>query len=667
MSQYLRLAQGLNPPKSEFISSTENIFKKIKNQQNKDWYASIYQYNEDHYKTFKQTKSVQGIEGLRTSKLVFDFDDKTNVENARKDAVELCNRLIKLEYPKNDISIYYSGNKGFHVICVTKESLVRQEFVNIVFNLAADLKSFDQEINDNNRILRVPLTKHNVSGLYKIPISYDDLKNMKMEEIRTLAKDVSGYDESVLDESKWIVDMPEQIKALKTKEFKRVNTTVIDLVTIEGDIFNKDTIDFSSCPRWMSKDRFALKNGRFLSSDNGGKGERNSAFMILAATYRNQGFSADETLALLVTTAEKQAKWTSTDPWTEVELKSQIISSVYSAGWKGGIFGRDEDLLVMTRMRFDLEDELDDKSSAIDIEDVGNGFKEFAKQIKSNRIMLGLESLDKDLVLTTGMTCALVAAPGAGKSAIANLFAETVSKNNEDVLYFSLDLFRNLLFNRLLQRHINYDFQTILDQFESGDIDKELLEAYSTVVESYNNVNFVFKTSTLEDIEAEIQRQTSKRGKSPKLVIVDYLDKVRTPYSDPTHASAMISGRLSDIAKKYNCLVLLIVQPSKSGSSGPEQEFKSYRSLKGSSSIESEARVILSAHRPGYNISDTSTDKYITVSILKNNTGRLGQYDYSWDGLSGSIRELDGEQTTSLRRLKEDLESKKEKNPYDDM
>jgi hypothetical protein len=106
---------------------------------------------------------------------------------------------------------------------------------------------------------------------------------------------------------------------------------------------------------------------------------------------------------------------------------------------------------------------------------------------------------------------------------------------------------------------------------------------------------------------------------------------------------------------------LLLAQPSKFGSSGPEQEFKSYRSLKGSSSIESDSRVILGIHRPGYSPSDQINDNYSSITILKNNTGSLGRLDYHWDGLAGTFTELNVDQRRDLKRLRDELESKSSK------
>lgn len=653
---YVRLSRSF--VNNELLpSQTSDIWNRIKEHPNKDHYISLYNYKDHHVKRFAETRSVEGITDVTTNQLLWDFDSR-KLEDAQQDTQELCNRLLEQGVPEDKIQVFFSGNKGFHVQLMINENLTRQQFRNITFNLAKGITTFDVRINDEPRVIRAPLTKHPESGLYKIPITLENLNTLSIGDIKVMASDIKDYSfHSTINEKKWRFTLPPEISNLKSIPVDPASSSV-KLEDIKG--FVEADLDFTQCPKWLSKDRFALKEGYFYGSESVNTGERNIAFMILAATYRNQGFSEDETLSLLEITAQKQAKRTGEDEADVSRLKREVISSVYSPNWKGGIYSSDEPLLVLTRKRFNLEEKYYDKNVE-EITDVANGFKSFAKDMQKNRVLVGLESLDKKLVLTTGMVCTVVSAPGGGKTALANLFAETVSKGNENVLYFSLDLYKNLLFGRMLQRHINYDIQKIFSQFENDEVDKDLFEAYSGVLKDYTNVGFSFKTSSIDDIEKEIQINLELKGKTPKLIVVDYLDKVRSPYTDPTQSSAYVVGRLSDIAKKYSTLVLLLAQPSKFGSSGPEQEFKSYRSLKGSSSIESDSRVVLGIHRPGYSPADQSNDLYSSITILKNNTGSLGQLDYSWNGLAGTFTELNIDQRRSLKKLRDDLESKRDK------
>lgn len=647
---YLALADGLNTRK--LVPANENILSIVKKNPTRDYYTSLFRYKDHHYEQFKKTASLAGIKDVKTKNLVFDFDDENNPSNAKADTLQLCNRLLDAGINEDAIQLYFSGNKGFNVAVNLNEELSRQEFVNIVFGLASDLKTFDVRINDEQRIIRVPFSKHPKSKLHKIPLVMEELATLPVGAIKELAKDLEGYDLSEFVEPE-AISLTKSLNVLKTTMFKKVG--VAELEDIKG--FDENDLDFSQCPKWLAPERFALQEGYFYGSESVSKGERNIAFMILASTFRNQGFSAEHTQALLEVTAEKQAKRTGEDPYTPEQLQREVINAVFSNSWKGGIYSSDEEILQITRKRFGI-DEPSIEIESVGIDDVGGGFIDFAKNIDKNRIFTGLESLDKQLVLTSGMLVALLAAPGAGKTSFANSFVETVNRNNENTLFFSLDMYKNLLFNRLLQKYSGYPFEKILNMYRDDEQDEVILNAYSQVVQNYSKVAFNFKSGiNIDELELEVKKYTEKIGKSPKLVVVDYLEKIRSVYADSTASTSYVAGRLSDIAKKYDTTVLLLVQPSKMGGGDPRDEFKNYRAIKGSSSIESESRVILGMHRPGYDPTDSYRDKYASISILKNNTGGLGRLDYFWDGISGTLSELDREGRNDLKKLRDELEN----------
>lgn len=648
---YIALAKGLNH--RQLVPVNHDITKIVKSSPTQDFYTSIYRYQDHHVAQFENTGSLSGLTGVTTPKILFDFDSALDIEAARKDALEVCARLIKHGVEEEYIRIYWSGMKGFYVEIITDCEMSRQEFVNVVFGLAGDLKTFDTKIQDEQRIIRAPLSRHPISKLYKIPLKLADLASMSIDDIKIAAKDASRYEMDADD--LYVIQMPEALNILRSKEFKKVGGALISK-DIKG--FDIKDIDVTDCPKWMEPARYVLSQGYFYGSENVAKGERNSAFMILAATFRKQGFSAEHTLALLSVTAQKQALRAKEDPYTDEQLQREIINAVFSPSWSGGIYGKDEELLVTTRDRFKLTDRIIETES-VGIENVGFGFKDFVRNIDKNRIYTGLKSLDQAVVMTSGMLVSLLAAPGAGKTSLANSFVETLNINGENTLYFSLDLYKNLLFNRLLQKYSKYDFQKILEQYKNDEPDEVLLQAYADVLQNYSKVAFNFKTGiSIDELEIEVKNHVELIGKSPKLIVVDYLEKIRTPFSDATASTSYAAGRLADIAKKYDTTVLLLVQPSKVGGGDPRDEFKNYRAIKGSSAIESESRVILGLFRPGYNPADSSEDNFATISVLKNNTGPLGRFDHYWDGVSGTLHELDSDGRRDLAKLRNDLDER---------
>lgn len=655
--KYLRLARGLQGQYS-LIPITENIYNTIKKHPNADFYTSLFRYKEHHVEQYKQTNSVAGIKDVTTPKLLWDFDDAQDIERARKDAVTVCQRLKKLGVSTDDIRAYFSGGKGFHLEIETDQEFTRQEFINITFELAKDLPTFDDKINDEQRLIRAPLSKHPKSGLHKIPLSFNMLNRLGIEQIKEKAESVEQFDPDKISDEAYRITLPAALNSLRFKEAKKISN--VPVAVDENLSFDRDEIDFSQCPTWLTKDRYALQEGFFYGSETASIGERNAAFMILAATYRNQGFSPGHAQALLSATAEKQAKRTGEEVYDDGRIHREVINPVFAPTWKGGQYASDHPLLVATRKRFNLDDPIFNGTPLVKIHEVGDRFKSFAKAFDQNRIMTGLDSLDKKLVLTTGMAVGLLGAPGSGKTSILNSIMEYQSKNGIPCVYQSLDMGDNLLYLRLLQKYTGLPVDVILENFKSDSPDQAVLDAYATILENYSKVHFNFRSAmTVEQMDNDITRYKHETGLNPKIIAVDYLEKVRTDYTDPTVSSGMVASQLSDLAKKHDALVMVLLQPQKSAGDA-SQELLSMRKVKGASVIEQDLRVILTAWRYGFSPSDPSRDKFMSIGVVKNNLGETAQVDFGWHGLTGQVFELNHDLRKELNQLRADLAAAKE-------
>jgi len=136
--------------------------------------------------------------------LDFDIKDiQTGFENIRRDAMYAIAYLKDgYKIPIDDMQIYFSGKKGLHVI-VPKEcfDIEAHEKLNVIFKeLATKIKAYtvnktvDTQIYDNKRIFRYPGSIHESTGLHKISLTFDELKNLSISEIEDLAKTSRVFD-----------------------------------------------------------------------------------------------------------------------------------------------------------------------------------------------------------------------------------------------------------------------------------------------------------------------------------------------------------------------------------------------------------------------------------------------------------------------------------------
>ncbi len=227
----------------------------------------------------------------------------------------------------------------------------------------------------------------------------------------------------------------------------------------------------------------------------------------------------------------------------------------------------------------------------------------------------------------------------------------SMSKSNELAVFFSYDMYHSHVIQKLIQKHLKIEEEQIVNAFKNND--EVVINKVKNVLETeYKNVEFCFKTGqTHLDMIETIKHAEEKTGKKCRLAVVDYSELVITDFSDPTQASAHVIQKIREIAISYNLSAIVLLQPSKMTGT-PADEIKSYRSAKGSSSIEQACTLMLGMSRPGYDPRHPEDDRFLTISCLKNRMGGLFALDLHWDGLTGTIRSLTDEERDHLNAIR---------------
>lgn len=643
---YKAISTGINNrklvPENQVISSLSDLYQQ---DPDKDYYVSVFRYNQKHYDQFQKSKSLAGIKDIKTQTLLFDFDDKKNPENARQDALTLVSRLQTQGISSNDINIYFSGNKGNHIEVNFNEELSRDEANNIRNSLAGDLETNDTSVKDEQRLLRAVLSKNDKSGLFKIPLTMSELQNLSVEQIREQAKEVT--DAHVELAEKQLVsrtDMPEQLGKLRfkkevlKKEVKR----------------DEDRPNFNKNKTGLTNAKYALSEGYFE------EGERHEAIMILAATFLGLGWHKELTYNTLKATLRLRAirldildlnDEDKRELWREVE-------QVYSVTWKGGMYSEDtNELLIKTKERYNVEDKFEN-NAFLSLPEVDSVFGDFAKNIDKNTIKLGIPSFDKAVRVTTSTLVMLLAPPATGKTSITFGILNATSNDNIKSMFFSLDMAAPQVYQRLAQRHTGLQSDMIFDAYKNND--KQVIENIRTTLEEqYKNVKFCFKGAMSVDIiRQNILKQKEIQGEFPKLVVIDYLENITTDFTDASASKAYAGRCLKDMANEFGICIFLLVQPRLSSGDGAN-ELNSFTNIKGSSVLGEVASQVFTMYRPGFNPKDSSNDDFLSITVVKNRMGNLGRFDYHWTGLTGSIREMTHEESAELKCLLEQKAAEK--------
>jgi KaiC/GvpD/RAD55 family RecA-like ATPase len=635
---YIRVCKGVND-KGTLLPRGTDVYRNI--NLNDDYYTSAFLYNEEQYQTFKKTGTIAGITDTVTDKLYWDFDSLADLTQAKADAELLCKRLEKdAKFSPESIALFFSGKKGFQVEVTIKDAIFTpSEVKNICMNLGEGLTTLDRQIYNSNRILRLPLSKHQDTGLYKIPLNYSALSEASIEEIKEEAKNTMAPADFVS-----IFKIAGKNTLIDTLKAKTPKLPEVKTIKVAYDI---SEVDWSSKPKFLTPEKFLLSLGFFES------GERSHALMILGSTFKSLGFNETQTYHFLKSAAEQQGERTGEDKFPKGEIYKNIIAQIYSPTWKGGVYSvANDELLQRLSMLVPASAKVEDEADVHDIEETAKLFVSYAKDIDKNTLKFGIPCLDNNLHVQVGRLYGIIGPPGSGKTSLGVTVHNNTSKLNIPSMFFSFDMSKFDVFQKLIQRHTKLDRDKLYDIYRQNNKDEQHRIA-KLVADEYKNVRFVFKTGqSIEEMKQTIIHTEKKLGVNFRLIVVDYLELVQSKYSDPTQSSAEVIQGLREIAINMNKAVLVFLQPNKM-SSTIDEPLLSYNSAKGSSSIAQACTAILTIHRPGYSSRTPETDKFFSIDCVKNRAGRLFSADLHWDGLTGNIRELEDIERMELKDLRD--------------
>lgn len=613
---------------------------------NNDWYESIYYYNEDQKKQIEATGTVSGIRDVVTDKLYFDFDCKDNVDKARQDACECARRLISMGFNEEDINAHFSGMKGFSLDIKVDRMLTPEQFKSIIFTVAGDLETFDTVVNDPSRIIRVPTTKHQKTGLHKTNLLLFELEEMSMDDIVKLAKTPTCFVETK------VVSLPKKLEpseVVASKDKKEVKKEV-----------KKDTsynINWSEKPRHWRNYKWALLQGFFEAQ------ERHQALMIIAATCRGMGYDKEQTYYLCKSAIKKQAERTGQEEFSKEELYKNVIEkSVFSDRWDGGQYSPETNLWLKqycTRMGIKIEESTEDKP-CVSVTEVGVGFQKYSQEFEKNIIKTGIKRLDENCMLLAATHNGILGAPGSAKTTSALNILKHTSENNVDSVFLSLDMSSQIIYSKFIQQELGCGFKEAINLYKNNP--KKASELDEKIKQKYKNVGFNFKAGlTVADIRHIVKEREQQTGQKVRLLVTDYLECLAAPMSDANAAQGYVTNQLKDLASELELCSLLLLQTQKHSTPDVSDPLLSMRQIKGASVLEQSMSVILTLWREAYNPKTIEQDKYISFAVVKNRFGSLWTGDFAWNGARGLISELSEQGHEELKEFRQEKATNKAK------
>nr|DAR39478.1 MAG TPA: Bifunctional DNA primase polymerase [Caudoviricetes sp.] len=278
----------------------ENIINSFES----DTYCTIYKYDNEN---------IDSCNFIAPLYLDLDIDNiEEDYNKLIRDLKILIHKLItEFHVEQNDIQIYFSGSKGFHLII--SENIfgfepgrtLNKDLKKVAVYLKAYTltKCIDTKIYDYKRLFRINNTINSKTGLYKVRVLYNDLINMSYDELIDYAskpKDIESDDYLYNDKAN--ESFTNLIEKLNKRDREKIN------IQVAKEYIRKK--ELLPCVKYI------LQNG----SPNG---QRNNSTIALANSLFQVGYNQDEVIEIITTWNETKNE----EPLPDREIRATIKSA----------------------------------------------------------------------------------------------------------------------------------------------------------------------------------------------------------------------------------------------------------------------------------------------------------------------------------------------------
>jgi len=246
--------------------------------------------------------------------------------------------------------------------------------------------------------------------------------------------------------------------------------------------------------------------------------------------------------------------------------------------------------------------------------------------------MRGIETGYKDIDyklggLKGGDLILLGARPSMGKTALALNISTNIAKNNKNVAFFSLEMVKRKLMQRVLFSESRVSQNNLRDkQISINQFDKISKSAATLFNE---NMYVSDKSNTVLDISYKCKMLKKKHGID--LIVVDHLSLIEESkqFQSETYKVAYDTRKLKLLANELNVPIVLLAQLSRKCEMR-EDKRPVLSDLRDSGAIEQDADVVMFLYRDEYYNPDTDLKGVAEVLIRKNRDGETGTVPLAW-------------------------------------
>lgn len=539
---YIEIAIG-HPGNRGVLIQYKDLYQYIKQE---PLFRSYYLYDEDILLHFKIKKTIRNFSGKHyLPNIILDIDKKTDTDQACLQRTRnLVNRMLTMWKIKPEwIYPFFSGT-GYHVVIPNlfgfeaSPDLPKQLQVTM-----AEYFPDADDIYNKTRLIRVPFTPNEKTQLqfYKIPLSIEELLELKSENIKELAQ-TPDFNRVLFS------PMPEKLSFLEPLKVMKAEPSD----TKRADEFQPSSIIPCIQKMWH---------------EGAQRGKRHMTLLRLISSFRRRGLPEDAIKVMLYT-------WGDTLERAEID---RMVSDVFEKNYQYGCFDKLMDSYCDQKCVYFQQKSRNEDALAplLNAEDMESRFKERVRIVydKNGFDLNNIFDLGVPYMFLPGEMIIFQGGTGLGKTALVQ---NIVLATEMETLWLSLEMSAELMYRRFIQIASHKTKEEVIRHYKEND------DHWAQAVKH-------IKLTTIAPQIDKIRHMVAQT--SAKILVIDTIDCINVPgYADSMVKLDKIVAELRSIATSQDIIVMAVSHITKQDSrSGFLDEY----SGKHSSSIPQKADKVI--------------------------------------------------------------------------
>ena len=474
MQKYIEIATGMPNHQGICIPTTE-LWNKMRQCQanNMELYRSFFNYDKRLQEHMRTRKSPSGFIGdMSVDTLVLDIDRAKNTDEFVLQRARLFLEKLMEEWKLEDeIQPWFSGT-GYHFVLPDIFGFKPQPKLNVIVKETIDtyFPEADTSFHSQTGLIRVGYTVNNKSGLYKTPLSIEELNTLTVEEIHELA-------------SKPRMDF----------QVKRMTPTVTfpDLIQTERHIEQKNVIAKDSPSQIVTCVQRMYNKGEEV-------GHRHTRIMRMTSAWRRAGVPMKAVIDVMKAYA----------PNMDAYEAEKHVTDTYNKGYMYGCEDKVmKEFCSPTCHHYKNKDYAPKIVSGKDLE---REYVQFARTDFAERAfnLKDYWDIEEDFWIYPGYYVNLYGGTGRNKTALFQNLAVQL-KRYAPILYLSTEFSNLLLFRRFTQIAHDMSKDQVLRYYQANT---------NTLSNAFSHIHYLKVVPNYAELRKLVQQFL------PKIVVIDTID-----------------------------------------------------------------------------------------------------------------------------------------------